>query len=96
MWLRLAGASEVDAAHGLAFTDASLMIEAAVNGQGVALARSVLADIELREGRLIRLFRQTLHTDQAYYLVYPPAHAERPEIQAFCEWALNLPVPVPG
>ena len=96
MWLRLAGASEVDAAHGPVFTDVSLMIEAAVNGQGVALARSVLADIELREGRLIRLFRQTLHTDQAYYLVYPPAHAERPEIQSFCEWALNLSVPVPG
>lgn len=58
MWLRLAGASEVDAAHGLAFTDASLMIEAAVNGQDVALARSLPVDIELRQGRLIRLFRR--------------------------------------
>ena len=93
MWLRLAGVEEVNAERGPVFSDASLMLEAAASGQGVALARSRLADLELASGRLVRLFETTLPTDQAYYLVYPPAHAERPAVKAFCDWALDLPMP---
>ncbi|MEM7405505.1 MAG: transcriptional regulator GcvA [Pseudomonadota bacterium] len=93
MWLRLAGAGQVDASHGPVFTDASLMLEAALTGQGVALARRVLAETALKDGQLVRLFKQALPTNQAYYLVYPPTHGERREVQAFCDWALNLPAP---
>jgi LysR family transcriptional regulator, glycine cleavage system transcriptional activator len=69
---QLAKAPEVDSGHGPGFTDASMLIQAAVAGQGVALARAVLARDEIRQGRLVRLFEQHVPIEQAYYLVYPP------------------------
>jgi len=57
-------------------------------GQGVALARGVLAADELAAGRLVRPFTLSLPTEYAYYLVYPENTAEYPKVAAFREWLL--------
>ena len=88
-WLRLVGADEVDPARGPVFNDSSMLIQAAVAGQGIALARSVLAEDDLEAGRLVRLFEQALPAELAYYLVYPPEHGQRPTVQAFRSWVLE-------
>jgi LysR family glycine cleavage system transcriptional activator len=88
-WLLAAGVHELDPQRGPIFTDSSMLVQAAVSGQGVALGRRVLATADLQAGRLVRVFAQTLPTEFAYYVVCPKAAAARARIKAFREWILN-------
>ncbi len=88
-WLAAAGVPDIDVARGPIFTDASMLIEAALAGQGVAMARRVLAEQELARGRLLRPFKLSLPSQRAYYVVAPKATAEQPRVRAFREWLLK-------
>lgn len=88
MWLKVAGATNVDPTRGPAFTDSGMVLQAAIDGMGVALGRSALAGDDLAAGRLIRPFDITLPAENAYYLVYPEPTANRPKIKAFRDWIL--------
>jgi LysR family glycine cleavage system transcriptional activator len=88
-WLLAAGVDRVDPARGPIFTDSSMLIQAAMAAQGVALARGVLAADELAAGRLVRPFTLSLSTEYAYYLVCPVNTAEQPKIAAFRDWLLD-------
>ena len=85
-WLLAAGVNNVDPARGTIFHDASMLLQAAVAGQGVAIARGVLAADYLKEGRLVRPFELSLPLDYAYYLVCPRASANDPKVEAFRDW----------
>lgn len=85
-WLMAAGIDGVDPEGGTTYEDSSMLIQAALAGQGVALARSVLVEDELAAGRLIRPFEVSVPSDYAYYLVCPGYTADRPRIVAFREW----------
>jgi LysR family glycine cleavage system transcriptional activator len=82
----LAAGHGIDASRGLTFTDSSLVVQAAVQGQGVALARTAMAADELASGRLVRPFDYVLPVEYAYYIVYPEAYAERRKAVAFRDW----------
>lgn len=88
MWLELAGQPDLLPAHSLTFDQTSMVIDAAVAGQGVALARSALAAVDLLAGRLVRPFAVRLPAPFAYYVVCPKATAARPKIAAFRDWLL--------
>jgi len=88
-WLRAAGVETVDSRTGPLFTDASLLIQAAVAGQGVGLARRVLVASELASGRLVRPFEAGLALDWSYYLVYPPNKQDKAHVQAFRWWLVS-------
>ena len=88
VWLLAAGVEGVDPTRGPGFTDSSLVVQAAVEGQGVALARSALAAADLAAGRLIKPFDLSMPAEYAYYVVCPEATAERPKVAAFREWVL--------
>ena len=88
MWLRTAGVMTVDATRGPGFDDSGLLIQAAIEGLGVALGRSVLVKGDLDAGRLIRPFATSLPGGGAYSLVYPPDLETAPKIKAFREWLL--------
>ena len=85
-WLLAAGAEDVDPTRGTIFTDASMLLTAAAAGQGIALARQVLAADELKAGRLVRPFDLRLPVEFAYYLVYPKETAADPNVVAFARW----------
>lgn len=88
-WLLAAQVEQVDPNRGMVFTDSSMLIEAAKRGQGVALARSVLAQDEIDEGTLVRPFGQmSVPAEYAYYIVCPEDTADQPKIVAFREWML--------
>ncbi|MGP1397150.1 MAG: transcriptional regulator GcvA [Inquilinaceae bacterium] len=91
MWLRAAGVDleGADPHRGPAFTSSSMVLQAAVDGQGVALGRSALASDDLAHGRLIRPFAVSLPIDVAYYVVYPERATDRPKIKAFREWLMD-------
>lgn len=88
MWCERAGLTDIDVDAGLAFDDASLVLQAALQGQGVALGRLTLAERDLREGRLVQPFDLAVPNDYSYWLVYPHAKAERAEVTAFRAWLL--------
>ena len=88
LWLRLAGVPGVLARRGPVFTDSGMVVQAAAEGQGVALARRVLAAGDLAAGRLVQPFDVSIPHDLAYYLVCPEATAEQPKIAAFRSWLL--------
>ena len=88
-WLLAAGVEGVDAERGITVTDSSMLLRAAIAGQGVALARSVLAADEIASGRLVRPFDVDVPTEYAYYLAYPEESADQSNVVAFREWILE-------
>ncbi len=88
MWLRAAGVEGAEAGRGPGFTDSSMVLMAAIDGQGVALARGTLAAGDLAAGRLVKPFDLALPSNWAYYVVYPPEYRDRPKIKAFRAWLL--------
>lgn len=88
MWLRAAGVTTVDATRGPGFDDSGLLIQAAIEGLGVALGRSVLVKGDLDAGRLVRPFQPAI-AGSNYSLVYPPDLESAPKIKAFREWLLE-------
>ncbi len=89
MWLRAAGVEgQVDGQRGPRFSHASIALQAAVEGQGLALGSTSLAADDLAAGRLVRPFAIALPVNFAYYLVYPKTNAEVPKIAAFRKWLL--------
>lgn len=88
-WLALAGVSSVDPRRGTVLDDTNVLMQAAIDGQGVALCSSVFVKEHLDSGRLIRPFDLALDIDLAYYTVCPPAHLKRSEVRAFQDWLLE-------
>src|SRR4051812_38416000 len=87
-WIRAAGVVNAEVSHGPVLNRASLIIDAAVDGQGVALARTTLAAWDLINGRLVRPFTETLRLSKAYWIVCPKATSEHPKISMFRQWLL--------
>jgi LysR family glycine cleavage system transcriptional activator len=55
-WFRVAGLDWPEPATGLMVSDSGLVLQAAIEGRGVALARRSLAALALRAGKLVRPF----------------------------------------
>ncbi len=87
-WLDAAGVKDADLSRGPVLNQASMVIDAAVDGQGVALARTGLAARDLICGRLVRPFSLALPVSYAYWIVCPKATAKLPKITTFREWLL--------
>jgi LysR family glycine cleavage system transcriptional activator len=87
-WLERAGVSGADVSRGPIMNHASMLIDAAIDGQGIALARSVLAAWDLVHGRLVRPFAQGLPLSRSYWIVCPKATASLPKIRTFSKWML--------
>jgi LysR family transcriptional regulator, glycine cleavage system transcriptional activator len=89
MWLKAAGVCHKQGDRGLKFNQSSLVIEAAVAGKGVALAKAALALADLEAGRLVIPFDMTTPTEFAYYIVHPPSKTSSPTVKAFAAWLKN-------
>lgn len=86
MWLGAAGARHIDAARGPRFNQSGMVIEAAVLGRGVALAKTALAARDLRQGRLVQPFSTAMKVDFAYYIVAPRPKLNLPKVSFFIDW----------
>lgn len=90
MWLRKMKVAGVATSRGLRINNSAAVLQAAVEGRGVALARSVMARDDLAAGRLVRLFPQLRFASElAYYVVYRPQSAGLPRLRAFRDWLLR-------
>lgn len=88
LWLKAAGVRDLETSRGPRFSHASLALEAAADGLGVALAPTVLAKSDLAAGRLVMPFELRLPLSLAYYVVCPES-ISTPNVRAFSAWLLE-------
>ena len=86
MWLLHAGVHGIDATRGPSFWPSHLVINAAIDGLGVALAKRNWVEKDIEEGRLVRPFEISLPVEFSYYLVYPESRIEDRLITQFVDW----------
>lgn len=88
-WLEAAGVKSVNARHGVICGDRNSMLQAALAGQGVALASAVFAEAELQAGRLVKVFAQEVTTEFAIYAVCLPRRLGDPLIAGAMQWLVR-------
>ncbi len=89
-WFRDAGVTVKRMPAGTQFPQTSLAVQAAIDHQGIALARSAHVLDDLNAGRLVRLFPEVLcKSNVSYYFVCTPGRENEPQIAAFREWLLR-------
>ena len=86
-WFEAAGVTD-PVVHGPILNHASMLIEAAVDGQGVALARTTLAARDIINGRLVRPIDVSLRMSNTYWIVCPKVTSSMPKIATFRNWLL--------
>ncbi|WP_375057683.1 transcriptional regulator GcvA [Zobellella sp. DQSA1] len=89
-WFKQLDIQAANVNQGPIFSHSSMVIQAAIHGQGVALGHSVLTQPEIDAGRLVCPFEQVLMSKNAYYLVCHESQAALGKIAAFREWMLAL------
>ncbi|WP_027144607.1 transcriptional regulator GcvA [Mesorhizobium sp. WSM3626] len=91
MWMAAAGINDFDDSRTVVFGTSTDAVQAALDGNAVALADFAMVANDLSEGRLVRPFELSIRVapEFAYFLVYPQAMAEDPRIVAFREWILE-------
>jgi LysR family glycine cleavage system transcriptional activator len=88
MWLKTAGIEGVDPHKGPTFHSSEHVVQAAVQGEGVALGRSALVADDIAAGRLVRPFELSLPAELAYYVVCLPAALKSKKVAVFRDWLL--------
>jgi LysR family glycine cleavage system transcriptional activator len=90
-WMRLFQAAGITdpVRAGPVLNRASMLIDAAVDGQGIALARTALAAWDLINGRLVRPIDASLRMANTYWVVCPEAMSTVPKIATFRDWVLS-------
>ncbi|MGF1522279.1 MAG: transcriptional regulator GcvA [Leptolyngbyaceae cyanobacterium] len=84
-WLTLAGVTTMNPTKGPKFTGESLAIQAAINGQGVALCSSIHVADDLARGLLVQPFDIALD-GFSFYAVYLKDHPKEAQIASFVTW----------
>ncbi|MGI9303947.1 MAG: transcriptional regulator GcvA [Gammaproteobacteria bacterium] len=87
-WFHDAGVEVRRLPKGSHFSDTSMAVQAAIDDQGIALARSAHVEDDLAAGRLRKLFDVYSPSNVAYYIVCPPGSENLTRIKAFREWLL--------
>ncbi|EAQ67699.1 transcriptional regulator, LysR family protein [Marinomonas sp. MED121] len=85
-WIEENGLNKEAFKHGPRFSMSSMVLQAAIDGQGVAMASSVLAADDLKTGRLIRLFPQSLRAKYHYHLICTKNLSQRADVVKFIDW----------
>ncbi|MBW9335849.1 MULTISPECIES: transcriptional regulator GcvA [Herbaspirillum] len=88
LWFQQAGVSVSALRESVRLADTNMTLEAALLGQGVALARSGHVEQELANGSLVRLFELALPSPLAYYFVCPKGVETQPHVASFRAWLL--------
>ncbi len=87
MWLKARGVRHPDPRRGSRFNQSGLLIEAAMAGRGVALAKRTLAQADLNAGRLVAPFADGSEAvGFAYFVVQPRDRPPSPSATAFVAW----------
>ena len=85
-WLRRAGVEVQDDLPGHRFDFSPMVLDATLDGRGIALGRSALVVDHLEAGRLVRPFAFDYPVTHDYFLIYPHAAPKLKAIRLFEAW----------
>lgn len=85
-WLEAVGVKGVNARRGVICGDRNSMLQAALEGQGIALASAVFVANELAAGRLVQVFSKSVASEFAIYAVCLPRRLNDPLIAGTLDW----------
>lgn len=88
-WFKKVGVKGANVNHGPIFSHSAMVVQAAVHGQGVALAHSAFAKPDIDSGRLICPFNKVLVSKNSHYIVCREHQRDLGKISAFREWVLD-------
>jgi len=88
-WARSAGSSQPMNNRGPKFSHSHMALQAAVNGDGIVLGRSVLAAGHLDSGQLVRPLNISVPAEHSYYLLCQEGMVGDPRVRAFTAWMLE-------
>jgi putative choline sulfate-utilization transcription factor len=94
-WFQAQKLTLKDDRHGLTLNNHTLVLQAAMTGQGVALAWRPLVDELLRSGQLVVALDRPLCTDRGYFLVQPATQRPGPTFRRFRAWIAGQEDPLP-
>lgn len=84
-WSAQHGINDIDCSRGL-YLNSMLAVQAAVDGRGILLGRSVIVADDLAAGRLVRPFGTATQVPQAYHVVTRADSQPTPKLTAFRQW----------
>ena len=88
-WFAHHGVAAADLSQASGFRLYTMVVQAAVNGIGVALGHSLMIAHELEQGTLVTLFDSPVAAPAPYLLVIAPAARRKPEVVAFRDWIIG-------
>jgi LysR family glycine cleavage system transcriptional activator len=89
LWFHALGLRDFEPAGKLHFSHYDQLIQAAVDGHGVALGRNPLLRRLLSEGKLVAPFKKKVASSRAYYVVESPAAKAKPQVREFADWLVE-------
>jgi DNA-binding transcriptional LysR family regulator len=94
VWFAAMGMVTPPFAGGLHFNNYPLLIQAALNGQGIGLGWGHIVDDLIKSGALVRPIDSMRRLKPAFYLVVPTDNAVREAAQIFHDWLLADTAPL--
>lgn len=89
LWINAMGLeNEVNATRGPSFSNDGMVLQAAIEGQGVALGENLLVEKDVRNGLLVKLFDISFAIKVGYYLVCPEDRWHSSKVKQFRDWVL--------
>ncbi len=89
LWLKTVGYPDIEFKDEIQFNTSATAIQAAVQGQGVALADDIVVKNELGSGHLVIPFDLSYPLPCTYYIVCPKHLANHSRVMAFRNWVLS-------
>ncbi|WP_300668756.1 transcriptional regulator GcvA [Desulfoluna sp.] len=86
MWLETVGMNLAEMRQGPTFNLLYMVLQAAANGQGVALGSTVQIFDQVNTGKLVAPFKVGVISPFAYWFLTPEIKAEAPAVLAFKNW----------
>lgn len=89
-WFAKAGLPAPTKSRGMQINNSAAVLQAAIEGQGIALARGVMAKDDIANGRLIRLHPDVSYMSElSYYIVYRSDRISAQRVHAFRDWLIK-------
>jgi len=89
MWLLAVGVTGVDPESGQVLSDTTAVIQAAIDGIGVAISDRKFIAPELKQRRLVAPFPIDMPSGGAFYFVYPESRAADRRVATLRDWVVS-------
>jgi len=88
-WFKLAGIAEFDPVAETIITDSNLVLQAALDGQGVSLGVFPFVSADVEAGHLVKPFDIELVPERSFHLLSRPNSPRTREVSVVLDWLLN-------